>query len=82
MARIRGVACEGVARSVGETRQVFRLPRGYFRIRWRPLEGPSVAASSWLSGDLADWRLARARPAMLGGVSGYIIHHKIGTLLQ
>ncbi|XP_055417174.1 eukaryotic translation initiation factor 2-alpha kinase 1 isoform X3 [Bubalus kerabau] len=78
MAPIRGVACDGVARIVGETRQVFRLPRGYFRIRWRPLEGPSVAASSWLSGDLADWRLARARPAMLGGVSGAAEHEAEG----
>lgn len=43
-------------------RQVSRLPRGCFRIRWRPLDGQSAAAPTWLAGGLADWRLfARAR---------------------
>lgn len=47
-------------------RQVSRLPRGCFRIRWRPLDGQSAAAPTWLAGGLADWRLSRA-PGDAGG---------------
>ena len=45
-------------------RQVFRLPRGYFRIRWRPLKGSSDAAECGgvkLAVGRSGWLASRAR---------------------
>ncbi|XP_028343086.1 uncharacterized protein [Physeter macrocephalus] len=62
-----GGAC-GRARPLKRPRggQVFRLPRGYFRIRWRQLGVHREAALGWREG----WLAPRARPAMLGGILG------------